>query len=134
MTKKEIKQLSYEIVGCAIEVHRILGPGLLESIYETCLEHELKQKGFTVHRQCDVPVNYKGIDFDEKLRFDLIVNNCIIIEVKAISELLGIHKAITMTYMQLTECPQGLIINFHSENITKTLIPLVNSIYEKLPE
>ena len=71
MTKREIKQLAYDIVGCAIEVHKELGPSLLESIYETCLEYELKAKGFTVYRQRNIPIRYKHIEFDENLRFDL---------------------------------------------------------------
>ena len=84
MTQKEINQLSYDIIGLAIEVHKELGPGLLESIYEKCLAHLLLQKGYKVTRQQSIPLHFRGLDFDCELRFDLMVNDLIIIELKTV--------------------------------------------------
>ena len=93
MKKSEVTDLSYRIVGCAIEVHKLLGPGLLESVYEKCLKHELISQGFSVQQQVRVPVNYKGINLDSELRLDLLVNNIIIVELKAIEHVLPVHEA-----------------------------------------
>ena len=134
ITKKYITQLSFEIVGCAIEVHKTLGPGLLESVYEKCLIQELKLKGFNVKTQIIIPVHYKGIDLDANLKLDILVNDLVIIELKAIEEVHPAYKAQLLTYMKLLEKPQGLLINFFTPNITKTLIPLVNIYFDRLPD
>ena len=134
MTKKEVTELSYKIVGCAIEVHKELGPGLLESVYEKCLKHELEQQGFDVKQQVVVPVNYKNIKLNTELKLDLLVNDIIIVELKAIEHILPVHEAQILTYMKLLEKPQGLLINFFTDNITKTMKPFVNSIFKDLPE
>lgn len=93
MTKKEVTQLSYEIIGLAIKVHRNLGPGLLESIYEECLKYELIQNGYKVRQQLQVPVIYDGVQMNTKLVLDLLVNDCIIIEIKALETTLPVHEA-----------------------------------------
>ncbi|MCF3110787.1 GxxExxY protein [Niabella sp. CC-SYL272] len=92
VTKKEVTQLSYEITGCAIKVHKVLGPGLLESVYQRCLEYELSRNHFTVIRQVLVPVVYENIAIDADLRLDLLVNNCVVVELKAVEHLLPVCK------------------------------------------
>jgi GxxExxY protein len=134
MTKKEITNLSFKIVGCAIKVHKELGAGLLESVYEQCLKYELEKNGFDVKQQVKVPVIYDSLNMEIDLRLDLIVNNCIIIELKAIEHVLPIHEAQLMTYMKLCKAPQGLLINFFTDNITKSLKPFVNEYFRELPE
>jgi GxxExxY protein len=134
MTKKDITQLSYEITGLAIKVHKELGPGLLESVYEKCLKYELEQNGYKVFQQVPVPIEYGGIIIESELRLDLLVEGKIIIELKAVEELLPVHSAQLLTYMKLLKMPQGLLINFHTTNITKSLKPLVNDIFRALPD
>lgn len=134
MTKRQITQLSYEITGLAIKVHRTLGAGLLESIYEKCLVHELTKNGYDVVQQIKVPINYEEITIDADLRVDLLVNNCVIVELKAIEQLLPIHEAQLLTYMKILKKPQGLLINFFTDNITKSLKPFVNEYFRTLPD
>ena len=134
MTKSEVTDLSYKIVGCAIEVHKHLGPGLLESVYEKCLKHELKLNGFKVIDQVRVPVNYKDISLETDLRLDLLVNDVVVVELKAIENILPVHEAQLLTYMKLMEKPQGLLINFFTDNITKTMKPFVNDFFKELDD
>lgn len=134
MTKRQITQLSYEITGLAIKVHRTLGAGLLESIYEKCLVHELTKNGYDVVQQIKVPINYEEITIDADLRVDLLVNDCVIVELKAIEQLLPIHEAQLLTYMKILKKPQGLLINFFTDNITKSLKPFVNEYFRTLPD
>lgn len=134
MTKKDVTELSYQIVGCAIEVHRQLGPGLLESVYEKCLKHELIKRGHFVDQQVMVPVIYDEISIDVDLRLDLLVDNTIVVELKAIENVLPVHEAQLLTYMKLLEKPQGLLINFFTDNITKSMKPFVNEYFRSLPE
>ncbi len=105
--------LSREVIGAGIEVHRILGPGLLESIYEKCLRHELELRGLRVIRQDEVRIDYKGFEFVEQLRFDLLVEDCLFVEVKAVQEMHPIYKAQLLSYMKLLDIPLGLLMNFH---------------------
>jgi GxxExxY protein len=116
-TKKQVTDLSYQIVGFAIKVHRELGPGLLESVYEKCLKYELEQNGFSVKQQLSVPIHYKGLDLETELRLDLLVNDTIIIELKAVELLHPVFEAQLLTYMKLLKKPQGLLINFFTDNI-----------------
>ena len=134
MTKSEVTNLSYKIVGCAIEVHKHLGPGLLESVYEKCLKHELRLNGFKVIDQVRVPVNYKDISLETDLRLDLLVNDVVVVELKAVENVLPVHEAQLLTYMKLMEKPQGLLINFFTDNITKTMKPFVNEFFTELDE
>ena len=134
MTKKEVTQLSYDVVNCAIEVHKELGPGLLESVYEKCLTHELLLRGYRVARQVRVNVNYKGVDLDVDLRLDLLVNDTIVVELKAVENILPVHEAQLLTYMKLLKKPQGLLINFFTDNITKQLKPFVNEYFKELED
>jgi len=133
-TKKLVTQLSYSIVGCAIKVHKELGPGLLESVYEKCLRYELERNGYEIKQQIAVPVVYDAISLDTELRIDLLVNNLIVVELKTVEYLLPVHEAQLLTYMRLLRMPQGLLINFYTDNITKTLKPFVNDFFRQLPD
>ncbi len=123
-------RLSGEVIGAAIEVHRVMGPGLLESIYERCLQHELGLRGIPVVNQQEVVIEYKDAVFTEKLKFDLLADGCLLIEVKAIQGLLPIHKAQLLSYMKLLDVPLGLLLNFHElkmvDGISRLLLPGAN--------
>jgi len=110
--------LSRQVIGAAIEVHRVLGPGLLESIYERCLLRELELRGIGAVSQQEVLIDYKGFTFEETLRFDILVEGCLLVEVKAVESVLPVHKAIAMSYMKLLNVPLGLILNFHEAKLT----------------
>ncbi|MCK5417938.1 MAG: GxxExxY protein [Desulfobacterales bacterium] len=106
-------ELSKRIIGCAIEVHRNLGPGLLESTYEQCLAHELKCAGIPFMLQHPLPVNYSGVKLDCGYRVDLFVDNKIIVELKSVDKVLPIHQAQLLTYMKLAGIKIGLLMNFN---------------------
>ena len=108
-----INELSQEIIGAAIEVHRALGPGLLESIYEECLCHELDLRKLSYQRQAELPISYKGISLGNGYRLDLVVHDQIIVELKSCESLLPIHNAQLLTYLRLTGLSLGLLINFN---------------------
>ena len=103
--------LSHEAIGAAIEVHRILGPGLLESIYEKCLLRKLGLRGIPVLNQDDVRIEYKGAVFKETSKFDLLIDGCLLLELKAVQEVLPIHKTQLLSYMKLLDVPLGLLLN-----------------------
>lgn len=105
--------LTESIIGAAIEVHRDLGPGLLESVYEKCLAFELAERGFRVSVQQEIPVRYKGLVFECGFRADLLVNETVLIELKAIDLLLPVHTAQVLTYLKLASLKTGLLINFN---------------------
>jgi GxxExxY protein len=134
MTKKYINDLAFDIIGAAINVHKELGPGLLESIYETCLCEELKQQSISYQRQISVAINYKGKNLNSDLRLDLLVEDLIICELKAVEIILPVHQAQVLSYMKLLQKPKGLLINFHTDNISKSYKPFVNEYFAVLPE
>lgn len=134
MTKKEVTQLSHEIIGFAIKVHKELGPGLLESIYEECLKYELESNGYDVKQQLTVKINYFNLETKTDLKLDLLVNDCVIVELKAVENILPIHEAQLLSYMKLLRLPQGLLINFKTTNITKSSKPFVNEYFAMLNE
>jgi GxxExxY protein len=107
------------VIGAAIEVHRIVGPGLLESAYEECLCHELHLRGMSFLRQVPLPVTYKGIHLDCGYRIDLIVNDAIILELKCIDHILPVHEAQLLTYLKMANKRVGLIFNFHVAMLTR---------------
>ena len=109
----EINDITKEIIGAAIEVHKTLGPGLLEKPYELCLIHELKLRGLKCESQKPVSIQYKGLVLDDSLKLDLVVENKVIVELKATKEILPVHRAQIMSYMRLSSINNGLIINFH---------------------
>ncbi|MEL6105474.1 MAG: GxxExxY protein [Planctomycetota bacterium] len=105
--------LSNQVIGCAIEVHRSLGPGLLGSTYEKCLAHELRHAGLGFKTQAELPVLYKGVKIDCGYRVDVLVENSLILELKSVTEFQGIHEAQLLTYMKLSGIGTGLLINFN---------------------
>ncbi len=109
----EINKITEAIIGAAIEVHRALGPGLLESAYEACLVFELTERGFQVQQQKALPIFYKGVRVDAGYRLDLLVNDTVIVEIKAIDKLAPIHSAQLTSYLKLSEKKIGLLINFN---------------------
>jgi len=132
LTKKEVTQLSYEIIGFAIKVHKKLGPGLLESIYEECLKYELERNGYDVKQQLTVKIDYYDLESVADLRIDLLVNDCVVVELKTVDNFHPIHEAKLLSYMKLLERPQGLLINFNTTNITKSTKPFVNEYFASL--
>ena len=133
-SKKEVTQLSYEIIGLAIRVHKELGPGLLESIYEKCLKYELELNGYDVKQQLLVKIDYFDLEFESDLRIDLLINDCVVVELKTVESILPIHEAQLLTYMKLLRRPQGLLINFNTTNITKSTKPFVNEYFTRLKD
>jgi len=119
-------ELSKEIIGAAIEVHKILGPGLLESAYETALERELQLRGLSVKRQISLPVIYKEVDCEVGYRIDLLVENRVIIEIKSVDSLSDIHLAQILTYLRLSDLRLGLLINFNVTLLKNGIRRVVN--------
>lgn len=122
----EINKITEAIIGAAIEVHRALGPGLLESAYEACLVFELTERGFQVEQQKSLPVLYKGVRVDAGYRLDLLVNDTVIVEIKAIDKLAPIHSAQLMSYLKLSEKKIGLLINFNVKLLKDGLKRIAN--------
>jgi len=134
ITQKYLDDLTYEIIGAAIEVHKHLGPGLLESVYQKCFLHELTLRGLSWECQRTVDMKYKGIDVEADLRYDVLVEGQVITELKSNDGIAPIHISITLTYMRLLERPKGVIINFNVTNIFKEgQKTLVNEFYARLP-
>jgi GxxExxY protein len=112
-TEAQRDSLSDGVIGAAIEVHRALGPGLLESAYEECLCHELNLRGIAFVRQLNLPVSYKGINLDCGYRLDIVANNCLVVELKSVETLLPVHEAQLLTYLKLSGIATGLLMNFN---------------------
>lgn len=134
ITQELVNEIAYKIVGCAIEVHKHLGPGLLESVYEICFIDELRRNGLKVKSQVEVPIMYKNKNLGGFLIIDLIVNDLVIVEIKAVETMIPVFKAQLLSYLKLTEKPKGLLINFNCENITQQLVPMVTDIFANLPK
>jgi len=115
---KRASGLTETVIGAAIEVHRDKGPGLIESIYEWCLTKEFELRGLTCVSQKLVIIEYKGFTREEPLRFDMLVEGCVLVETKAVEKILPIHKAQLLSYMKLVNIPLGLLINFHEIKLT----------------
>lgn len=124
--------LSNEAIGAAIEVHREKGPGLIESIYERCFAHELGLRGYATLTQKLVQIRYKDLIFEEPLRFDLLVDGCLLVEIKSVERILPIHKAQLLTYMKLLDIPVGLLINFNElvlkTGVSRMILPGANQL------
>jgi GxxExxY protein len=116
-TRMNFSDLSHRVIGCAIDVHRTLGPGLLESTYEQCLAHELKLQGISFSLQHPLPVEYKGLRLDCGYRVDILVDKQMILELKSVEHLLGIHEAQLLTYMKLATIKHGFLINFNVKRL-----------------
>lgn len=135
MTKKYLLDLTYKINGAAIEVHKYLGPSLLESVYHKCLAFELDIRNMRYASELTVPFKYKGNDLDVKFRCDFLVNDAIVVELKAVEYILPVHEAQLLTYMNLLQVPKGILINFNVDNLYKHGIrTYVNNLYKDLKE
>ena len=121
-------ELSKIIIGCAIEVHRTLGPGLLESVYENCLLYELEENGIIAERQVELPIEYKYINLDAGYKIDLLVENKVIIELKSVKEIQPIHIAQLMTYLKLSDIKLGMLINFNEVRLIDGVKRIVNNL------
>ena len=123
--------ITHDVIGAAIEVHKDKGPGLLESIYEWCLTMELHLRDHMVQNQESVIIRYKQFQREEPLRFDLLIDRCLFVEVKAVETVHPIHKAQLLSYMKLLDIPLGLIINFHelklTDGVSRLILPGANS-------
>jgi GxxExxY protein len=119
ITKKYLDDLTYKVLGVAIEVHKYLGPGLLESVYHKCLCKEFTERKILFQSELVVPIEYKGLEISADLRCDFFVENTLVIELKAIEYTLPIHEAQLLTYMKLLRAPKGVLINFNCVNLFK---------------
>ena len=122
--------MTRDVIGAAIEVHKDKGPGLLESIYEWCLSKELDLRGYEVRTQKCVVIRYKGFVREDPLKFDILVNGCLLVETKAVEKVHPIHKAQLLSYMKLLDVPLGLLINFNverlAEGVSRLILPNAN--------
>ncbi len=125
---REIEQLSFDIIGAAIEVHKNLGPGLLERVYQECLVYELKAAGFKVDMEKCLPVVYKELKFSSAYRVDLLVNDAVILELKAVEELSPIYKSQLLSYLRLSGLKLGLLINFNVPILKNGIKRIVNNL------
>lgn len=119
ITQRYLDELTYEVVGASIEVHKTIGRGLLESVYQQCLKEELSQRKLNFLTEIKVLIIYKGRELVTDFRCDLFVENCLVVELKTVTEINSIHQAQLLTYMKLLQAPKGIIINFNCFNIFK---------------
>ena len=119
-------RISRDIIGAAIKVHSVLGPGLLESAYEVCLAQELRLRGHHVKTQVGVPVCYEGVEVELGFRLDMLVDNCIVLELKASEGIASVHKAQLLSYLRLSNRRLGLLINFHVDQLKNGIVRSVN--------
>jgi GxxExxY protein len=126
----KIDEITCAVIGAAIEVHRELGPGLLESAYEACLVYELELRGLTVERQHPLPVHYKGVRLDCGYRIDLLVEHRVVVELKTVEHLAPVHQAQLLTYLRLAKLNVGLLLNFHEPTMRAGIRRLVHRLSE----
>jgi GxxExxY protein len=124
--REEINRITEAIIGAAINVHKALGPGLLESAYEACMAYELVEKGLKIEQQKPLPLVYKQVKLDCGYRMDLFVEEKVIVEIKAVDQLLPIHKAQVLSYLKLSGCKLGLLINFNVKLLTDGIVRVIN--------
>jgi GxxExxY protein len=122
----QLNAVTEQIIGAAMEVHRAIGPGLLESAYEACLVYELRERGFRVEQQKPLPVVYKGVQLDCGYRLDMVVNECVIVEIKAVEKLTTVHEAQLLSYLRLLDYRVGLLLNFHCTMLKNGIRRIVN--------
>ena len=135
ITQKYLDELSYELIGACIMVHKTIGKGLLENIYHQCLKEELMYRKINFSTEMKVPLIYRNKELSTDLRCDLFVENCLVMELKAVAELNNIHEAQIFTYMKLLKAPKGLLINFNCFNIFKEgQKTFVNEYFKLLPK
>lgn len=126
----EANTITEKIIGCAIQVHRALGPGLLESAYEECLCHEFAQCGISFRRQVDLPIVYKSVKLDCGYRMDLVVEDSVVVEIKAVAQIAKIHEVQLLSYLRLHKKALGLLINFHTPILKNGIRRVVNNFEE----
>ena len=133
LVSPEAEDVARDVVDAAFSVHRELGPGLLESVYETCLARELHLRGVVCGRQVRVPLRYRGVELNEYLRLDLVVSDLVVVEVKAVESVLGVHAAQLLSYLKLSGFRLGLLINFNVPVIKDGIRRIVRRDKEELP-
>jgi GxxExxY protein len=122
----QLNAITEQIIGAAMDVHRVIGPGVLESAYEACLAFELRSRGFRVEQQKSLPVVYKEVKLDCGYRLDMVVNDSVIVEVKAVERLNAVHDAQLLSYLRLMDCRVGLLLNFHCTMLKHGIRRIVN--------
>jgi GxxExxY protein len=122
-------EISKDVIGCAIDIHKALGPGLLESTYLTCLAYELRQKGYAIDEQLGLPLIYKGVELNIGYRLDLLVEKKVIVEIKSVETLNDVHTAQVLTYLKLSGATLGLLINFNVSVLKDGIKRLVSKDY-----
>jgi GxxExxY protein len=125
-----LNEISGRVIACALKVHTAIGPGVLESVYQTCLLHELHKAGLAVHAQVALPVEYDGLRLDSGYRLDFLVENTVIIELKCVEALLPIHTAQLLTYLRLANKPLGLLLNFNVVHLREGIKRVLNNKHE----
>ena len=135
ITQKYLDDLTYKVIGCAIEVHKTMGRGLLENVYHLCLKEELNRQKINFKSEMKVPLIYKGKELEIDFRCDMLIENCLVVELKSVLQLNPIFEAQLQTYMNLLKAPKGIIINFNCSNIFKEgQKTIVNNYFKQLPE
>ena len=135
LTKKFLDQLTYNVIGAAIEVHKSIGAGLIKSVYHECLKYELSLRNINFQTELIVPVHFKDLILETDLRCDLYIENSLVVELKAVSSIAPIHEAQLLTYMKLLKAPKGILINFNCVNLYKDgQKTFVNEFFRNLPE
>jgi GxxExxY protein len=127
----ELNEISSRILAAAFKVHTAIGPGVLESVYQTCLHHELRKAGLRVDAQVAVPVQYDGLQMESGYRIDLLVEDTVIVELKCVDALLPIHKAQLLTYLKLANKPLGLLLNFNVVHLREGIKRILNNRYRR---
>ena len=134
VSKKLVEDICYSVIGAYIEVHKELGPGMLESAYESCLMHELKIRGIKAKNQVSLPLQYKGLKLEKGFRIDILVEDLIVVELKAVSQISAVDEAQLISYLNLMKSPKGLLINFNVKNIAQNIVSCVSKYYDELPD
>jgi GxxExxY protein len=126
----ELNEISGQVIACALKVHTAIGPGVLESVYQTCLLHELQKAGLAVQSQVALPVEYDGLRLDSGYRLDFLIENTVIVELKCVEALLPIHTAQLLTYLRLANKPLGLLLNFNVIHLREGIKRVLNNKHE----
>lgn len=135
ISKQYLNDLTYQLLGCCINIHKELGPGLLENVYHQCLIEELKYERISYLSELEVPIKYRGKKIETKLRADLLIEDCLVVELKSVKEIQPIFEAQLLTYMHLLKVPKGILVNFNCLNIFKEgQKTFVNDIFRELPK
>lgn len=124
----DLNEISRKIVDAAVQVHKILGPGLLESVYRECLVHELRKRSLSVRAEVDVPIVYDGMTLASSLRLDLLVNGSVVVELKSIEGILAVHRGQLLSYLRLSRLKLGLLINFNVVLLKDGIVRVVNNL------